>query len=266
MDLNLDTLKREILGYLEARDFAVFRSSPGHASKAPSMVLWDSENHPDYQMFLECRDQDRRQADPVRHAASSKPTISTTAGAARRARTSIATSSATTSARLRELRSYEGVTCSLELAFDHDSSLYVYELQPDWYEEFLSRRRRDRRPRLADERSRRRRLAWRVFLQELSPSGAAGVLPDADPGARCRARRRAAHRNARRQSAGASRASAIPTPRAASSIPPSTICTIRWPCATCRRRSNASRAPSASARTILIYGDYDVDGTTWSCC
>ena len=29
------------------------------------------------------------------------------------------------------------MTCSLELAFNHDSRLYVYELQPDWYEDFL---------------------------------------------------------------------------------------------------------------------------------
>jgi hypothetical protein len=29
------------------------------------------------------------------------------------------------------------VTCSLELAFDYNSRLYVYEVQPDWYEEFL---------------------------------------------------------------------------------------------------------------------------------
>jgi hypothetical protein len=29
------------------------------------------------------------------------------------------------------------VTCSLELAFHHVSNLYVYELQPDWYDEFL---------------------------------------------------------------------------------------------------------------------------------
>ena len=39
--------------------------------------------------------------------------------------------------RLRKLHIYEGVTCSLELAFNHDSNLYMYELQPDWYEEFL---------------------------------------------------------------------------------------------------------------------------------
>ena len=40
--------------------------------------------------------------------------------------------------RLRELRVHEGVTCSLEVAFDYHSRLYVYEMQPDWYDEFLS--------------------------------------------------------------------------------------------------------------------------------
>jgi hypothetical protein len=40
--------------------------------------------------------------------------------------------------RLRDLRRYEGQTCALELAFNHDSRLYVYELQPDWYEEYLT--------------------------------------------------------------------------------------------------------------------------------
>ena len=42
------------------------------------------------------------------------------------------------SKRLRDMRIYEGVTCSLELAFDYHSRLYVYEMQPDWYDEFLS--------------------------------------------------------------------------------------------------------------------------------
>ena len=52
MDLNLDTLKREILDYLESRDLAVFRSTPG-TLEDPQMVLWDSEHHPDYRMFLD---------------------------------------------------------------------------------------------------------------------------------------------------------------------------------------------------------------------
>ncbi len=52
MDLNLDTLKREILEYLDASGFAVFHGSPGGLEGLP-MVLWDVEQHPDYQMFLE---------------------------------------------------------------------------------------------------------------------------------------------------------------------------------------------------------------------
>ena len=52
MDLNLDTLKREILEYLETTGFAVFHGSPGGLEGMP-MVLWDAEHYPDYQMFLD---------------------------------------------------------------------------------------------------------------------------------------------------------------------------------------------------------------------
>ena len=50
MDLNLDTLKREILGYLETSGFAVFRSHPGGLESLP-MVTWDTERYPDYRCF-----------------------------------------------------------------------------------------------------------------------------------------------------------------------------------------------------------------------
>ena len=39
-------------------------------------------------------------------------------------------------ARIRKLRVHKGATCSLELAFDFNSRLYVYDVQPDWYDEF----------------------------------------------------------------------------------------------------------------------------------
>ena len=52
MDLNLDTLKREMLDFLDSSGFAVFRSSPGALDGLP-MVLWDTEHYPDYRMFLE---------------------------------------------------------------------------------------------------------------------------------------------------------------------------------------------------------------------
>ena len=136
MDLNLDTLKREILEYLETAGFAVFRSSPGGLEGLP-MVLWDVEHHPDYQAFLN-----------VARQAGIKLILFAAAefGSAdldelieqledceltREERREY-------ESRLRELRIFEGVTCSIEIAFDHHSRLYVYEVQPDWYEEFLN--------------------------------------------------------------------------------------------------------------------------------
>ena len=135
MDLNLDTLKQEILDYLESHDLAVFRNSPGTLEGSP-MVLWDSEHYPDYRMFVD---------------AALKASVKLMLFANREFEASDIDDlmeqledleidrdqQRDYQVRLRKLRVYEGVTCSLELAFNHDSQLYVYELQPDWYEDFL---------------------------------------------------------------------------------------------------------------------------------
>jgi hypothetical protein len=136
LDLNLDTLKREILSYLESRDFAVFRSAPGTLDGS-QMVLWDSENYPDYQMFLEAASKvgvklilfgtAEFTAEDVSELLEQLDEVNLDRDQQRDYQN-----------RLRELRRYEGQTCSLELAFNHDSRLYVYELQPDWYEEYLT--------------------------------------------------------------------------------------------------------------------------------
>lgn len=136
MDLNLDTLKREILDYLDSAGFAIFHSSPGGLEGLP-MVLWDTEHFPDYQMFLDV---------------AAKSGIKLVIFATREFESSDIDDLLVQieecdlnrdeqreyQARLRELRIFEGVTCSLELAFDYHSRLYVYEVQPDWYDEFLS--------------------------------------------------------------------------------------------------------------------------------
>ncbi|HUJ23470.1 MAG TPA: hypothetical protein VLX58_18180 [Bryobacteraceae bacterium] len=135
MDLNLDTLKQEILGYLENAGFAVFHSHPGGLEGMP-MVTWDAERYPDYQIFLETarkigckmvlfasRDFDRTE---IEEALEQLEETDISAEERR-----------DLERRLRSMRGYEGVTCSLELAFDHNARMYVYELRPDWYEEFL---------------------------------------------------------------------------------------------------------------------------------
>ncbi len=135
MDLNLDTLKREILEYLETHGFAVFHGSPGGLDGIP-MVVWDAEHHPDYRMFLEVATKTgctmivfaSREFEPgdIDDLLSQLDDCELTRDERREYES-----------RLRELRAFEGVTCALELAFDRDSRLYVYEVQPDWYEEFL---------------------------------------------------------------------------------------------------------------------------------
>jgi hypothetical protein len=136
LDLNLDTLKREILEYLEAGGFAVFHSSPGSLEGLP-MVLWDTEHYPDYQAFLDVA---RRsgihiilfataefEADELDELTAQLDDCELTREERREYES-----------RLRELRIFAGVTCTLELAFDYNGRLYVYEVQPDWYEEFLN--------------------------------------------------------------------------------------------------------------------------------
>ena len=135
MDLNLDTLKREILAYLDSAGFAVFHGRTGGLEGSP-MVLWDVEQRPDFQMFLEvarkCGTEliifAAREFEPadLDDLVAQLDDMELTRDERREYES-----------RLREFRIYEGVTCSLELAFDYHARLYVYELQPDWYEDFL---------------------------------------------------------------------------------------------------------------------------------
>jgi hypothetical protein len=136
VDLNLDTVKREILEYLESSQFAVFRSHPGGLDGLP-MVTWDIERYPDYQMFLETARKigckmilfASRDFDEAEIEEALEQLDECDMGTEERL---------DIERRLRGMRGYEGVTCSLELGFDHHARMYVYELRPDWYEEFLA--------------------------------------------------------------------------------------------------------------------------------
>jgi hypothetical protein len=135
VDVNLDTLKREILDYLGSAGFAVFHSSPGALEGFP-LVVWDDEHHPDYREFLEVARQSETKVILLATQEFESSDIDElieqldNCELQRDERRDY-------ESRLRDMRIFEGVTCSLELAFDYHSRLYVYEVQPDWYEEFL---------------------------------------------------------------------------------------------------------------------------------
>lgn len=136
MDLNLDTLKSEILHYLEGSSFIVFHSSPGTLDNQP-LIMWDAERHPDYRMFLDvarqagckliCFASREFQPEEIDDLLLQVEESDIDRDEQRDYQK-----------QLRRLRENEGVTCSLELAFDYDSRLYVYEMQPDWFTEFLN--------------------------------------------------------------------------------------------------------------------------------
>jgi hypothetical protein len=135
LDLNLDTLKREILEYLGASGFAVFQSSPGSLEGYP-LILWDTEHHPDYQEYLNVAQKVDAKLILFATRAFEPDDIDDLLAQLSDCELSREERRGYES-RLREMRIFEGVTCSLELAFDYHSRLYVYEVQPDWFEEFL---------------------------------------------------------------------------------------------------------------------------------
>ena len=136
MDLNLDTLKREILEYLDSSGLAVFHGCPGGLD-GQSMILWDTERHPDYQTFLDVAVKSETRV--IIFASREFQTADTEDLLAQLDDLELSREEKRDyEKRLRELRVHEGVTCSLELAFDYHARLYVYEMQPDWYDEFLS--------------------------------------------------------------------------------------------------------------------------------
>ena len=136
MDINLDTVKGEILEHLESQNFTVFRSSPG-GLEGQTMVLWDSERFPDFRMFLEVAQ--RAGVQMVLFSSAEFVAAEIDDLLARLDECQLTREeSLDYEGRLNDLRIYDGVTCSMELAFDMDGRLYVFDMQADWYEDFLA--------------------------------------------------------------------------------------------------------------------------------
>lgn len=135
MDLNLETLKDEILRYLENSEFAVFRSLSGGLEGLP-IISWETERFPDYRMFL---DTARKAGEKLVCFATREVTEEEVDEAVEELEAADLSREDRREfeSRIKGARAQIGVTCSLELAFDHNAHMYVYELRPDWYEDFL---------------------------------------------------------------------------------------------------------------------------------
>jgi hypothetical protein len=135
MNLNLDTLKGEIRDYLEGEGFVVFHGY-SRLAELDSFVAWDTDRLPDYRTFL-----NTAKAAGVRmivyhfrefssvHIDDATDRLEDAEFGADERRN--------VERRLRELHAYEGFTCAIELSFDYQGRVYVFNLRSDWYEEYF---------------------------------------------------------------------------------------------------------------------------------
>ncbi|MCL4843112.1 MAG: hypothetical protein KJZ79_14790 [Bryobacteraceae bacterium] len=131
---NLDSLTEEIQQYLAAEQYIVFRGL-SRAADGQAFVYWDTDRHPDYKAFLDCAQQlglrlihfhTREFSQEHREEALDQLEDADLPREKKR----------TLSRRIEELAIYEGFTCAVELSFDYEGRVYLFEIQTEWYEEW----------------------------------------------------------------------------------------------------------------------------------
>lgn len=136
MSLDLDNIKKAINAYLKENGFVVFH---GHSRRMDEMreVDWDVEQYPDFREFLDVARSLDIKPIVLHHRDFSDSVIDNALESLEDAGFEY-DGQRTCEQRLRELRMYDGFTCAVELSFEYQDTLYVYDLQTDWYRELTN--------------------------------------------------------------------------------------------------------------------------------
>ncbi|HEV2691098.1 MAG TPA: hypothetical protein VGV35_21225 [Bryobacteraceae bacterium] len=131
--MNLDTLKTEIPQYLEESGLAVFHGHPQAAESTPA-VYWDCEQYPDYKLFIQTAQaagvkivvfhQHRFDSEQVDDALEQLAECEFSGEEQREYKR-----------RLTAMRIHDGQTCSIELSFDYQGRVFIFDLRTEWYDE-----------------------------------------------------------------------------------------------------------------------------------
>jgi hypothetical protein len=134
MKPNLDILKPEIELYLEETGLTVFYGYSRPLESTPA-VYWDCEQYPDYRLFVQSA-----------HAAGAKLIVfhqreffsEQVDEAVEKLRSCglPPQDSRHFEERLNDLRAHEGSVCAIELSFDHEGRVFLFDLRTDWFDEF----------------------------------------------------------------------------------------------------------------------------------
>jgi hypothetical protein len=132
---NLDSLKQELLDYIAAEEFGIFKGQTGGNEGFPK-IYWDTEHHPDYQAYLHVAktagvsviifahrefevseiDDALEQIEDCEFGRDERRSIESNLG---------------------DLRAFVGSTCIIEMAFSYQGHMYVYELTTEWFQSFV---------------------------------------------------------------------------------------------------------------------------------
>src|SRR6185369_3890827 len=133
MKLNLDSLKTEIQTYLKDNGFVTFHAFSRSLDGMPE-VDWDTKRYPDFKEFLNVAKQLDARMIVFHHREFSSDIVE-------RAIEDLDSSGfdyedqRAYEQRLRELSVYEGFTCLIELSFDYQDTLYLFELRTERFTE-----------------------------------------------------------------------------------------------------------------------------------
>jgi hypothetical protein len=133
MKPNLDTLKTEIEQYLEESELAVFYGYSRALESTPA-VYWDCDQYPDYRRFVQA----------ARIAGARVVVFHQRTFMSEQVDDALEQLSACSLAReeyrefeqrLTKMRVYEGFVCAIELSFDHEGRVFLFDLRTEWYDE-----------------------------------------------------------------------------------------------------------------------------------
>ena len=133
MDANLDTIKEEAEKYLAEQGFNVFHGLPRMMDTLP-MIYWDCQRSPDFREYLEVARKSGAKM-IVFHSREFTPDNIDDALDQLDAAGMPPEDQRAMERRLKELRAYEGFTCEVELSFDSEGRVYIFDLRTDWYNE-----------------------------------------------------------------------------------------------------------------------------------
>ena len=136
MGLDLEKMRADIQSHLQEGGFTVFY---GFSRRIDSLthVNWDTAQHPDFRDFLRVAREAGAKLIVFSHDSLGIDRIDEAIEDLEECDLS-REEKRNYEKRLRDLQSYEGFTCSLELSFDLEGRVYLFEVQTEWFEELAN--------------------------------------------------------------------------------------------------------------------------------